>query len=114
LVSPWLTRGRLKEKYSQFEYLCYRIEDITLCGSQPKSEKPTLPGSAQYGSTSKQPDSQNVDDSSTSSSLPPFNAQFPTPTSSSQPESRLSSPEIISDNDYIPATQSLQAEEAPP
>lgn len=180
--------GRLKEKDSRFQYLCCRIEDFTLFGSQPKSEKPTLPGSTQYGSSldksgmpntstqsaqskswtarsksrilqqdllsrsnplndttaisappsvtsstptdpktkllkspkrshtqafNSKPDSRNVDNSSTSSSLPPSNGQFPTPTSSSQPESPLSSPEIISDNDYIPATQPLQAEEAP-
>ena len=180
--------GRLKQKDSQFQYLCCRIEDFTLFGSQPKSEKPTLPGSAQHGGTfdksempnsftqsaqskswtarSKsrllqqnlptrsntlsdattisplplvtpststgpktklpkspkrshtqafysKPDTQNVDNSSTSSSLPPSNAQFPTPTSSSQPESPLSSPEIVSDNDYIPATQPLPAEESP-
>jgi len=170
--------GRLKEKDSRFQYLCCRIEDFTLFGSQPKSEEPTLPGSAQYGSTWDKPgmpnsstqsaelkswtarskcrilqqdllsmsstlddttaisplpsvtsststdpktkllksskqshtqafnskhDSHNVDNSSTSSSLPPSNAQFPTPTSSSQHESRLSSPVIISDHNYIPA-----------
>jgi len=47
--------GRLKEKDSQFQYLCCRIEDFTLFGCQPKSQKPTLLGAAQYGSTSDKP-----------------------------------------------------------
>ena len=77
-----------------------------------KTKLPKPPKWSHTQAYNSEPNSQNVDNSSTSSSLPPLNAQFPTPTSSSQPQSPLSSPEIISDNYYIPATQPLQAEEA--
>ena len=39
--------GRLKHKDARFQFLCCRIEDFTLFASQPKSEKPILPGSSQ-------------------------------------------------------------------
>lgn len=39
--------GRLKHKDTRFQYLCCRIEDFTLFASQPRSEKPILPGSSQ-------------------------------------------------------------------
>lgn len=37
--------GRLKHKDARFQYLCCRIEDFTLFGSHPKSEKSTMQGS---------------------------------------------------------------------
>ena len=51
--------GQLKEKDSRFQYLCCRIEDFSLLGFQPKSEKSTLPGSTQYGSSVDKPGMPN-------------------------------------------------------
>jgi len=61
--------GRHKEKNSRFQYLCCRIEEFTLFSSQPKSEKPTLPGSAQYGSTSDKPGMPNSSTQSAQSKI---------------------------------------------
>ncbi|CUS06623.1 unnamed protein product [Tuber aestivum] len=38
--------GRLKHKDTRFQYLCCRIEDFSVFGSQPKSERPSMSGTA--------------------------------------------------------------------